>query len=254
MEGGYARLASAAQRIAERQNMDTGGSTAPGPPTTAGGGESQSEEDDTSDRKRLRHGSVVDSPPSADEAGAGAGNDQRAKGTPPVPKPDASGRICKTEPRVQRGSKISSDGDESERIEMDREEERTDPMNGGASSSGNWNRGKDMAMDALSAGARLEHMEVVRRKLKCTNDVREVYSPPCIVIVAEAVGLRGGFSLDLTAPAPDVSVWDFSRHHCRRRALELVQSQRPHLLIGSPPCTAFSNLQNPNRPGGNEKG
>ena len=73
--------------------------------------------------------------------------------------------------------------------------------------------------------------------------------------VEEAAGMRGGFSLDLTAPAPDGSVWDFSRHHCRRRALELVQSQRPYLLIGSPPCTAFSNLQTLNRcrPGGNEK-
>ena len=39
VEGGYARLASAAQIIAERQNVDAGGSTAPGPPTTAGGGE-----------------------------------------------------------------------------------------------------------------------------------------------------------------------------------------------------------------------
>ena len=82
VEGGYARLASAAQRIAERQNMDAGESTAPGPPTTAGGGEPQSEEDDTSVKKRPRHGSVVDSPPSTDEAGAGAGNDQQAKGTP----------------------------------------------------------------------------------------------------------------------------------------------------------------------------
>lgn len=255
VEGGSARLASAAQRIAERQSMDADESIAPGPPTTAGGGEPQSEEDGTSDKKRPRYGSVVDSPPSTDEAGAGAGNDQQARGTPQVQNIYASGRIGETEPRVQRGSKRSSDGDDSERIDMGREEEQTGPMNGGTSSSGRWDQGEDAAMDALSAVARVEHMEVVRRKLRCTSDVSEVYSPPRIVTVAEATGLRGGFSLDLTAPAPDGSVWDSSRHHCRRRAHELVQSQRPYLLIGRPPCTAFSNLQNLNRcrPGGNEK-
>ena len=82
-------------------------------------------------------------------------------------------------------------------------------------------------MDALSAGALLGHVEVVRRKVKCSNDVSEVYSPPRIVTVAEAAGLREGFSLDLTAPAPDGSVKDFSKRHCRRRALNFVQSPRP---------------------------
>ena len=83
----------------------------------------------------------------------------------------------------------------------------------------------------------------------------EVYSPPRIVTVAEAAGLRGGFCLDLTAPAPDGSVWDLFRHHCRRRALELLQSQKPYLRTGIPPCTAFSKLQKLNgcRPGGNEE-
>ena len=95
---------------------------------------------------------------------------------------------------------------------MGREEKQTGPMNGGASSSGRWNQGEDVAMDALSAGARVEHMEVVRRKLKCTTGASKVYCPPCIVTVAEAAGLREGSSLDLTAPAPDGSVWDFTRH------------------------------------------
>ena len=90
VEDKYARLASAAQTIAEGQNVDTSGSTAPEPPTAVGGGEAQSEEDDTSDRKRPRHGSVVESPLRSDEAGAGAGNDQQARGTSQLPKPDAS--------------------------------------------------------------------------------------------------------------------------------------------------------------------
>ena len=37
--------------------------------------------------------------------------------------------------------------------------------------------------------------------------------------------------------------------------MQLVNSRRPYLLVGSPPCTAYSNLQNLNkcRPGGEEK-
>ena len=98
-------------------------------------------------------------------------------------------------------------------------------------------------------------MQVIRNKLGCRNDVSEVYSPPRIVTVAEAAGLRGGFSLDFTAPSPDGSVWDFTKLEMRKRALDLFRSQRPYLLIGSPPCTAFSNLQNFNRcrPGGDAK-
>ena len=96
---------------------------------------------------------------------------------------------------------------------------------------------------------------MVRKRFGCKSDFSEVYSPPRIVTVAEAGGLRGGFSLDLTAKGPDGQILDFTKWSCRRRALELIRHQRPYLLIGSPPCTAFSNLQNLNRcrPGGNEK-
>ena len=83
VERGYARFASAAQRIAQRQNVDASGSTAPGPPTVVSGGDAQAEEDDTSDRKRPRHGFVVEAPPSTDGAVAGAEDDQQAQAPPP---------------------------------------------------------------------------------------------------------------------------------------------------------------------------
>ena len=98
-------------------------------------------------------------------------------------------------------------------------------------------------------------MDVVRKKLGCKNDVAEVYSPPRIVTVAQAAGLRGGFSLDLTAPDPDGHVWDFSVQANRVRARKMLDEQKPYVLIGSPPCTAYSNLQHLNecRPGGRER-
>ena len=98
-------------------------------------------------------------------------------------------------------------------------------------------------------------MECIRKKLGCGNYVSEVYSPPKIVTVAQAAGLRGGFSLDLTAPDPNGQVWDFAKRSCREKARQLMRLQKPYLLIGSPPCTAWSNLQNLNkcRPGGKER-
>ena len=107
----------------------------------------------------------------------------------------------------------------------------------------------------LADSSRLRDMAVVRKRVWCEHDVSEVYSPPRVVTIAEAAGLRGGFSMDLTAPGRDGKSWDFTKVEHRRRALALVRDKRPYLLIGSPPCTAWSNLQNLNRckPGGNEK-
>ena len=116
-------------------------------------------------------------------------------------------------------------------------------------------RAEARAIEPLEAEGRLQGMAVVREKLGCRNDLSEVYSLPRIVTVAQAAGLRGGFSLDLTAPDPDGYTWDFSRPSCRTKARELLKFQKPYLLIGSPPCTAYSNLQafNRIRPGGDAK-
>ena len=118
-----------------------------------------------------------------------------------------------------------------------------------------WNRGESEMIATLADSNRLRDMAVVRKRLGCEHDVSEVYSPPRAVTIAEAAGLRGGFSMDLTAPGPDGKSWDFTKVEHRKRALALVRDKRPYLLIGSPPCTAWSNLQNLNRckPGGNEK-
>ena len=59
-------------------------------------------------------------------------------------------------------------------------------------------------------------MAVVRKKMGGGVDVAEVYSPPRIVTVAEAAGLRGGFSLDLTTPYMGER-WDFTKKSCREK-------------------------------------
>ena len=75
----------------------------------------------------------------------------------------------------------------------------------------------------------------------------EVYSPPRIVAEAARCGLRPGFSLDLTVERKDGDQWDFSRKKHRAEATRMVLQDEPYCLIGSPPCTMFSVLQNGNR-------
>ena len=89
-------------------------------------------------------------------------------------------------------------------------------------------------------------MAVVREKLGCQRDVSEFYSPPRVVKMAKKLGMRGGVSLDLTVPASDGFVWDFSRKHCRDKALDIIHDQKPLFLMLSPECTPYSNIQNLN--------
>ena len=84
-------------------------------------------------------------------------------------------------------------------------------------------------------------------------DVAEVYSQPRIVQEAgltsyDGVRLVPGWSLDLTREDPLTGEpWDLAKCAVRNRVRELVRKTKPLLLIGSPPCTLFSSLQNPTK-------
>ena len=77
-------------------------------------------------------------------------------------------------------------------------------------------------------------------------DVSEIYSPPRVVALATRYGLRPGFSLDLSVNDECGKPWDFTDPAQRDKAREMVTEQKPWLIIGSPPCTKFSILQNLN--------
>ena len=87
---------------------------------------------------------------------------------------------------------------------------------------------------------------------RLNSDVAEVFSPPRI---AQEAGLRKyggkvlrpGWSLDLTMREQGTGkAWDFSKEEMRKKAMKLARESKPFLVIGSPPCTAFSKLQNLN--------
>ena len=265
VEEGYARMADAAMRISERVER-------------AQVDQPVADEavDEQPPKKRPRDGSTVGLPPSTDEAGRrGSEMTDDAPGASPSRNPSVP-RTFEISTPTPRGQKRESDGNDDDRVGEREEVYEGEAASGSADQASNVAqpsrppassssmpvdhlskhlRHEAMAMGSLSAEGRHRDMSVVRKKLGCKNDVSEVYSPPRIVTVAEAAGLRGGFSLDLTAPDCNGYVWDFSERDCRERARRLMREQKPYLLIGSPPCTAWSNLQNLNRcrPGGSEK-
>ena len=68
-------------------------------------------------------------------------------------------------------------------------------------------------------------------------DISEVFSPPRVTEMAGKFGLKPGDAMDL------ITGWNFDREDHRQQARELIQQRRPKLLIGSPDCTMFSQLQ-----------
>ena len=76
-----------------------------------------------------------------------------------------------------------------------------------------WNSDAEEFTTRAAWGGSQRDMAVVRAKLGCKHDVSEFYSPPRVVKMARKLGMKGGVSLDLTVPASDGFVWDFSRKH-----------------------------------------
>ena len=89
-------------------------------------------------------------------------------------------------------------------------------------------------------------MAIVREERWCKHDVSEFYSPPRVVKMARKLGMRAGVSLDLTVPASDGYVWDFSREYCRGKAIEIVNDQKSLFLTSSLECTPYTNIQSIN--------
>ena len=78
-------------------------------------------------------------------------------------------------------------------------------------------------------------------------DVSEVYSPPRVTAMARAMGMNAGWALDLRTVDANGRKWNFEDPSRRTEALRLVRETTPRVLIGSPMCTAFSQLQALNR-------
>ena len=69
------------------------------------------------------------------------------------------------------------------------------------------------------------------------QDSAEFYSPPRVLPSARMKGLVGCFSLDL------LTGWDLKDRHASALARTLLDIMAVQVMILSPPCTAFSQLQ-----------
>ena len=61
------------------------------------------------------------------------------------------------------------------------------------------------------------------------------------------LGITPGLALDLTTHDDTGRPWDFNDAAQRTKAERMLDEQRPLLLVGSPMCIAFSNIQNLNK-------
>lgn len=77
-------------------------------------------------------------------------------------------------------------------------------------------------------------------------EVAELYSPPRITEYGERKGILSGVAFDLTTNDEDGRPWDFCLEEQRTKAAVKIDEMRPDLLVGSPMCGPFSNLQNLN--------
>lgn len=94
-----------------------------------------------------------------------------------------------------------------------------------------------------------EQLDVVMIQL-LVNKIKaaEVYSPPRVAEMARKMGLKAGWSLDITTTDHDGRKRDSNDTEMRNRAVRKLFKDEPLLLIGSPMCFAFSRMNNANYP------
>ena len=92
-------------------------------------------------------------------------------------------------------------------------------------------------LGAASAGCESDHAadDLVHRL--CSADVSEVFAPPRVGKEAMKFGLEVGDAMDLTTG------WHVTKEEDRGKPERYVDDKKPLVLIGCPPCVAFSQLQ-----------
>ena len=92
------------------------------------------------------------------------------------------------------------------------------------------------------AGLGVQLDQTTFQMLIASMDVAEVYSPPRVKQLAREMGLRAGWSLELTTQDTDGRAWDFNEVEMKNKAQRRVLIDKPLLLIGSPTCTMYSSM------------
>ena len=95
------------------------------------------------------------------------------------------------------------------------------------------------------ADIEISSLNIIDRKIIAAAilgvDITEVYSPERVAQVAGKYGLTAGTSMDLTTGG------EFDTQADRTSAEKIIYEEKPMLLVGSPPCTYMSILQELNK-------
>ena len=166
------------------------------------------------ERHRLRKGE--------DKEGDGEGEVRPEGENPPEPPEAADGEEDAVYSDGEAGPEdlFGYNGPESASALTDHKQEEEDRTSGTAS---------------RPAGRESDSYSLVQRL--CSVDVCEVFSPPRVGKEATKFGMKPGDAMDLTTG------WDFNLASHRAKAEAYVDKEKPLVLIGSPPCVAFSQLQ-----------
>ena len=89
-----------------------------------------------------------------------------------------------------------------------------------------------------SSDAPVGEIENVSKKPKQKVSIREIFSPERVCKRCGQHGLAPGSSFDLHTG------YDLGRYAVQQEVEKVIDEEDPDLLIGSPPCTKFSILQN----------
>ena len=96
----------------------------------------------------------------------------------------------------------------------------------------------DVALLSMKAGDANEVDKKIIASILRGSDLTEVYSPERIVQACRQYDLRPGRSMDIRTG------YNFDLAADRKRAVDQINADKPTILVGSPPCTMFSVLQN----------
>ena len=89
----------------------------------------------------------------------------------------------------------------------------------------------------------VKHMNEALAKEGFEHSIIEMYSPKRVNGIGEMLGLIPGLSLDLIENDVDGQPWDFNVKEKRDKAQRLINEKKALLVIGSPMCSAFSQIQ-----------
>ena len=111
-----------------------------------------------------------------------------------------------------------------------------------------WHREVVNTVNAMGQTGRKFRREATKRTRAI---VSEIYSASRVTDAARRharFGIIPGLEMDLTGvDEDDGKPWDFNDPTQRSKAEQLLDQQKPLLRVGSPMCTAFSNIQNLNK-------